>query len=168
MKDLIKNITKRIDRLIELSLDKWDGGASEKAYKICKDIIEEEAKKYNNGWIPCSERLPEEHDSIFAKYKGTYKWNNAMFEKISDTVSVTVADKNGNSETTYAHTVDGKWNCELLKCNKSYRIIAWQPRPKPYSPDELDTKPCASTECGYQSEEPCPAALGCAGYEEVN
>lgn len=58
MKDLIKNITKRLDRLIELSLDKFDGGASEKAYKTCKDIIQEEAKKYNNGWIPVKEKLP--------------------------------------------------------------------------------------------------------------
>lgn len=92
----------------------------------------------DNGWIPCSERLPEEHDSIFAKYKGTYKWNNAMFEKISDTVNVTVADENGNSETTYAHTVDGKWNCELLRCNKTYRIIAWRPLPEPYKAGEAE------------------------------
>lgn len=27
-------------------------------------------------WIPVTERLPEEHDSIFAKLKGTEKWIN--------------------------------------------------------------------------------------------
>ena len=32
-------------------------------------------------WIPCNEKMPEEHDSIFTKLKGTDKWSNAMFEK---------------------------------------------------------------------------------------
>lgn len=27
-------------------------------------------------WIPVTERLPEEHDSIFAKFKATEKWKN--------------------------------------------------------------------------------------------
>ena len=87
----------------------------------------------NDGWIPCSERLPEEHDSIFAKFKGTKKWNESMFEKISNEVNVTVADENGNGTTTHAHTVDGKWRCDLLKCNKTYRIIAWKELPEPYT-----------------------------------
>ena len=34
--------------------------------------------------------LPKEHDSIFARLKGTAKWNPHMFEKISDHVDVTV------------------------------------------------------------------------------
>lgn len=85
-------------------------------------------------WIPCSERLPEEHDSVFARFKGTDKWNNNMFEKISDEVNVTVVDKNSSGTTTHAHTIDGKWSCDLLKADKSYRIIAWQPLPEPYQP----------------------------------
>lgn len=32
-------------------------------------------------WILCNERLLEERDSIFAKFKGTDKWKNGMFEK---------------------------------------------------------------------------------------
>lgn len=65
MNEFIDKLIGRIDRLIVLSLDKWDGGASENAYKICKDIIQEEVTKYNNGWIPCSERLPEDCDNRF-------------------------------------------------------------------------------------------------------
>lgn len=30
------------------------------AYKKCIEIVQEVAEEYNNGWIPCSERLPEE------------------------------------------------------------------------------------------------------------
>ena len=41
-------------------------------------------------WIPVSERLPEERDSIFKKFKGTSKWNPMMFEKTSGYVIATV------------------------------------------------------------------------------
>lgn len=96
------------------------------------EIIKQAAAEYNDGWIPCSERLPEEHDSIFAKFKGTKKWNKCMFEKTSDEVNITVADEKGEVITTHAGTTDGEWNCDLLQCNKKYRVIAWQPLPEPY------------------------------------
>lgn len=38
-------------------------------------------------WIPVSEQLPEERDSIFAKLKGTDKWKTGMFEKTSGTTT---------------------------------------------------------------------------------
>ncbi len=79
-----------------------------------------------DGWIPVEERLPEERDSIFKK------WNDAMFEKISDIVIVTVEGKNGKRKTTYGHTLDGKWQCDTLECNPTYRIVAWMPLPEAY------------------------------------
>lgn len=89
-----------------------------------------------SNWIPVAERLPEERDSIFAKYKGTEKWKSGMFEKVSDIVNVTVADDKGNAVTTHAHTVDGEWSCDLVRFNKSYKITAWMPKPEPYHPEE--------------------------------
>ena len=35
-------------------------------------------------WIPVTEKMPEEHNSIFAKWKGTEHWSDAMFEKRSN------------------------------------------------------------------------------------
>lgn len=32
-------------------------------------------------WIPVTERLPEEYDSIFAKFKGTEKWEKACSQR---------------------------------------------------------------------------------------
>lgn len=93
-----------------------------------------EAEEYNGGWIPCSEWLPEERDSIFAKLKGTDKWDNEMFEKCSAVVNVTIADMNDNRITTHAMTKDGKWYSDLLRINTSYRVIAWRPLPQPYKP----------------------------------
>lgn len=117
--------------------DAFDDGMSQGKYEMCFEMINfinQIKEEYNNGWIPVSERLPEEHDSMFAKLKGTDKWNDAMFEKTSDIVNVTVEDMNGNAATTVAHTVDGKWKCDLLVINSSYRITAWQPLPEPYQP----------------------------------
>ena len=99
-------------------------------------ILQEVAEEHNNGWIPCSERLPEEHDSMFAKWKGTDKWRKGMFAKASDDVIVTVLYKDGEVRTTYAHTIDGKWSCDLLKIYNTYKIIAWQPLPEPYEERE--------------------------------
>ena len=101
-------------------------------------ISEEEVNRIleqESGWIPCSERLPEEHDSMFIKFKGTKKWSTAMFERKSDEVIVTVADDAGRTVTTSAHTTDGKWRCDLVRIH-GYRIVAWMPLPEPYMESE--------------------------------
>ena len=82
------------------------------------------------GWIPCSERLPEEHDSIFAKFKGTDKWSNAMFEKTSNEVNATIEFEDGKRTVKTLHTIDGRWN----EGNRGikFKVIAWQPLPASY------------------------------------
>ena len=97
-------------------------------------IIDEVTEEHNNGWIPCSEQMPEEHKSIFAKHKGTDNWCDGMFEKYSDDVNVTIEFKDEERMTMTLHTIDGKWPCDLSKFKKSYRVIAWQPLPEPYQP----------------------------------
>ena len=89
-------------------------------------MIEERAK-----WIPCSKRMPEEHDSIFAKLKGTDKWKTGMFEKRSDDVNVTVEFSTGRIVRT-AHTTDGKWILDILKMHPEAKIVAWMPLPESY------------------------------------
>ena len=97
------------------------------------EIVKQAAAEYNNGWIPCSVAMPEERDSMFAKLKGTRKWNDSMFEKISEEVNVTISDENGDKVTTHAYTTDGKWKCDLLRFHKEYSVIAWQPLQEPYN-----------------------------------
>lgn len=92
----------------------------------------------NNGWILVEEKMPPEHDSIFAKLKGTDRWRKPMFEKTSDRVQVTVEDKNGECTTTTATTVDGQWHCDLLEMCKDYKITAWQPLSEPYREETED------------------------------
>ena len=88
-----------------------------------------ERQQEANKWIPCSEQLPDEHDSMFAELKGTDKWNDAMFEKISDDVNVTVEYGSGKRKTMTLHTVDGNWKTDRIV---NFKVIAWQPLPESY------------------------------------
>lgn len=60
-------------------------------------------------WIPVSERLPEEHDSIFAKLYGTDKWSDALWRTQSKEVLVTLEYEDGIRTVKSSHTTDGKW-----------------------------------------------------------
>lgn len=84
-------------------------------------------------WIPVTEGLPEEHNSIFAGIKGTDKWNSAMFEKTSGYVIATVMYKDGTVLTERAHTTDGQWRTDHRL--ESGKVIAWMPFPEPYRGD---------------------------------
>lgn len=108
--------------------------ATERAESIIGDIIRSHMNdEDNNGWIPVEDGLPEEHKSMFAKLKGTHMWNNAMFEKVSDEVNVTIELEDGTRKTTTSHTLDGKWKVEK-ECVVNKKVIAWQPLPEPYKP----------------------------------
>lgn len=87
-------------------------------------------------WIPVSERLPEEHDSIFKKFKGTSKWDPAMFEKTSGYVIATVEYMDGTCLTTRAHTTDGIWKAD--NSLMSGKVVAWMLLPEPYRESEVD------------------------------
>lgn len=99
---------------------------------------EEEQKKVierlkSISWIPVTERLPEEHDSIFAKLKGTADWDSGMFEKVSRYVLVTVKYKDGIMRVHRARTADGEWRTEISLLGRE--VIAWMPFPEPYKED---------------------------------
>lgn len=85
-------------------------------------------------WIPVSERLPEEKESFFAKFKNTDKWEKGMFEKTSSTVIVTICDDRENRRTATARTFDGRWKSDFLF--KGDKITAWMPLPEPYRGSE--------------------------------
>lgn len=90
----------------------------------------------NDDWVPVEDRLPEEHDSIFAKFKGTDMWSNAMFGKSSDEVNVTFEFEDGTRKTGTSYTIDGKWKCEKGNCAVKRKVVAWRPIPEPCKPKE--------------------------------
>ena len=80
-------------------------------------------------WIPVTERLPDEHESLFARYKGTDKWRNAMFTTISDRVIVCAEYENGKRIVKTANTVDGVWKVKDIFC--PCRVTHWMQMPLP-------------------------------------
>lgn len=96
-----------------------------------QEAIEQDEKE--NRWIPVSERLPEEHDSIFAKFKGTDNWKRGMFEKTSKYVIATVVFDDGTVLVEQAHTTDGIWRTDKKVLGGT--VVAWMDYPKPYKED---------------------------------
>lgn len=95
------------------------------------DLLTDLANKADSfEWIPVSERLPDEHDSIFARLYGTDKWNDAFWRTKSKEVLVTIEYEDGTRIVKSSHTTDGKWTVE--KKNINCKVIAWMPFPNPY------------------------------------
>ena len=85
-------------------------------------------------WIPVTERLPEEHESIFAMLYGTKLWEPAMFRTTSDDVLAVVKFKDGKRAVKTVCTTDGEWR--LLNIFGARDITHWMPLPEP--PKEVE------------------------------
>ena len=79
------------------------------------EIVKQEAEQYNNGWIPCSERLPEVPE-------GT---------EDDDCPEFNVTIKGASRAAILRCSSDGTWFDEF---GHVYPVIAWQPLPEPYQP----------------------------------
>lgn len=99
--------------------------------EMCEEIIEninQLTKEYNNGWIPCNERLPEEWEYIYItgsiKNKSSYK---NIFGKPESTDCFYGYYHDGKF---YGYTEEGVfW---LLNAK------AWQPLPEQYKEGDIE------------------------------
>lgn len=83
---------------------------------IAKEIVQEEAEDYNNGWIPCSSgKLPEEYKDV-----------EVTVEEIANEVG-------GKSYYTVRSWLqEGQW---VIKKNPYHpTVIAWKYPTEPYQP----------------------------------
>ena len=149
MKEFIDKLIGRLEELKTEALDKWDGGASHRAYSKAIDIANELAEEYNNGWIPCSERLPEAEERvlIFAKRK----YRSGGFKNIITTAMYEDGTVLENDSKWRWEDLDAEWNeedCYIIPEgwweDKAYNpdgelnhavddeVIAWMPLPEAY------------------------------------
>lgn len=72
---------------------------------------------------------PPEHESMFAKFKGTKKWLPGMFETVSNEVLVTIELPDKTRIVKVSKTTDGKWTgcCKFFECE----VVAWTEMPAP-------------------------------------
>ena len=81
--------------------------------KHAKEIVQEVAEEYNDGWIPCSERLPEEYGDYLVW------WTDITRGQYYEIVE---------------YEPNNGWIGEIPQAVEGiYSVIAWQPLPEPYS-----------------------------------
>lgn len=83
------------------------------------------------GWISVKDRMPDEHDSMFARFYGTEKWSGAMFKTCSDLVVVSY-NANGQNLISTAITRDGKFRLQTVLAGE---VTHWMPLPEPPKED---------------------------------
>ena len=97
-------------------------------YEQIMDALNEQEAAEPNEWIKCSDEMPEEQETIFAKFKGTDKWSPAMFARSSEDVRVVIVFADGTRRVSHSHTIDGKWECEKSPLKRT--VTHWMPNPK--------------------------------------
>ena len=129
-----------LDRIVSIIIEEEADGywQPRTAGDFCwesRDILQELVDKADSfEWISVSEKLPEEHDSIFAKLYGTDKWTSALWRTTSNRVIATIKYNDGTVIVKEAFTHDGEWTVE--KRNTNCKVIAWIPFPEPYKEKE--------------------------------
>lgn len=135
---------KALDRIVSTIIEEEADGywQPRTAGDFCwesREILQELVDKADSfEWIPVSERLPDEHDSIFAKFYGTDKWNDALWKTQSMEVLVTIEYEDGTRSVTSSYSTDGKWEIEKIVKLSKCKVVAWKPLPKPYKEKKND------------------------------
>lgn len=89
----------------------------------CKVKIVEKEEEHNGGWIPCSEKLPENDDDVLCWYE--YRIMQGTHE----------GEMNRKFEIGYYNKYFKRWGGEVSS-GRDCKVIAWMPLPKPYKEDE--------------------------------
>ena len=114
LEDLQNNLTSQTEGNIDLQIGVING------VMYSKKIVQEAAEEYNSGWIPCSERLPEEDDTLYlVSYKkiffdkSFYFYNIAYLYTFPNGTRYWVSAKSDN-------------------VRQVSKVSAWQPLPEQY------------------------------------
>ena len=106
----------------------WEYALNQKDKSVnLNDIMRFPPAQPEPHWIPCSERMPEEHEWIGTKQFGT---------TISDEVYVTFENEKGERFCTHLSFQNGELSSydqiHMETWFKGSKPIAWMPLPKPF------------------------------------
>ena len=132
---------KEIIEKVKLKYEDVNPYVSRAVVGIVNQVAEE--YKINDGWIPCSVKMPNEPEIGMLDIECLQEYN-VMIEGV-------------DAATTLYYAGDGEWYDFIT--GAFYKVIAWQPLPL-YQP-----KICINTDCCYNQKSECPASAGCPGYE---
>ena len=111
MKEFVEKLIERLGEEVSI----YYSGVAFGSERLNK-IINEFADEYNNGWIPCSERLPEVFDNVLICTK---EGGRAIGHRCPN-------QKPGRYYDLHSSAIDN--------------VIAWQPLPEPYIPKQEEQK----------------------------
>ncbi|MGN1150522.1 MAG: DUF551 domain-containing protein [Lachnospiraceae bacterium] len=92
------------------------------------EIVKQEAEQYNNGWIPCSERLPKEYGDYLVAWRPLSMSAEDIMKKVGREVP------HFYEIVEYDPDDEALWIGSIEQAQGEYEIIAWQPLPQPYQP----------------------------------
>ena len=121
-----EKILERIDSYIEDAKSEGDFSYI-KPFEIAKIAVQEVAEEYNGGWIPVSERLPENGGYYLVTY---HEWSKGNFlPKYNDTYVRRMHYQKSERFTgwNYPRCVDDR-----AENDTNREVIAWQPLPEVY------------------------------------
>lgn len=127
LNERLKFYENRFEELSGTERDAEDWG-SIKSYKDTIEIVKELEQEYNNGWIPCSERLPQESEPVCT---------------LCEVVNVMLKD--GIVTSGWCNRYLEKWyvldHYHDYPLPYEYKdVIAWHPLPAPYRPEKEEWK----------------------------
>lgn len=106
-------------KVLQETTDSYGYMMVKKGLNHATDIVNEVEAEYNNGWIPCSERLPEEGQCVVVQVKDHYA--------LEDGVPIQIRKFDTRYEGhNWKEIGDGRWLA-------NHCVIAWQPFPEPYT-----------------------------------
>lgn len=121
MQEVYEKIIEKLEESAQGSKDSKDL-SKYSAYKQSIEIVKQAAEEYNNGWIPCSERLPNKDEYLKDDGRFIVTDGNRRYQSIYDIYQ-------GKFRTSKLY---GGWrDYEIDNC-----AIAWQPLPEPYQPKD--------------------------------
>lgn len=117
MQSVFEKIIEKLEEKQDIFLhdDSDYGEGKYNAFDEAIEIVKQEAEQYNNGWIPCSERLPEEHKQY----------------------DITTKNEVGiHSDTAIYNPFLGIWFWDEAESKHiEIEVLAWAEKREPYQPN---------------------------------